>query len=201
MDRAITRGARRPLNERQRRLAAKYLPMAKAVAMPLKVSWLTLWDEFESAACMALVEAAEAFEPSRKVHFWAFARARVLGALRDVKRRHALLGYRCDPENAPNVSGTLTPHREGIHIVPFERPVGHEVEALDEVEWWLRKLPRHHAEACREIYVHDRTQKQAAEALGCSQSRIACMHREAMAMLNGSWKAATPPADAPPSQN
>lgn len=191
MHQAISREPRLPLTEKQRKLAARYLPMAKALAMPLKLSWLAMWDEFESAACMALVEAAEAFDPSRRVKFSTFARYRILGALRDVKRKHVLLGYRCDPENAPNISGfALGQQREGMHVnVPFDPPIGRELESIDEVEHWLRKLPRHHAEACRQIYLHDMNHTEAARALNCSQSRVSSMHREAMAMLNGTWKA------------
>ena len=196
MDRANARGARRPLDERQRRLALQYLPRVKAMAMPLKMAWLSLWDEFESAACMALVEAAGAFDPSRNVKFWTFARYRVRGALRDVGRKHVLLGYRRDAEDAPRLSESEPGDRpDGMHVnVSFDPRIGLEIEAIDEVEHWLRRLPSHHAAACREIYLNDRTQAQAAEVLGCSQSRVAYMHREAMAMLNGSWKAESIPA-------
>ena len=68
-----------------------------------------------------------------------------------------------------------------------EPPVGHRVESIDAVEAQLRKLPKMHAAALRRIYVEDKTQSQVARELGCSQSRLSFLHREAIAMLNGTW--------------
>ena len=43
-------------------------------------------EEFESAAFLALVEAAQSFDSSRNVHFATYARHRIRGALYDVYR-------------------------------------------------------------------------------------------------------------------
>ncbi len=191
MNRALARGQRLPLNEQQRRLAVKYLPMAMAMAMPSKLAWRGLWDEFESAACMALVEAAESFDPRRNVAFPTFARHRILGAMHDVRRERVVLGYRCDPEEAPTISGlALGEEEEGRFITAMpDTPVGQEIEVVEEVERWLRKLPHRNASACRQLYLHDKTFREAAGALGCSQSRVSGLHREAMAMLNSTREA------------
>ncbi len=77
-----------------------------------------------------------------------------------------------------------------VICVAGDPPVGRDLEAIDEVEGWLRKLPPRHAAACREIYLRGKTQHEAARALGLSQSRLSFMHREAMSILNGSWDAA-----------
>ena len=63
MPRTTGREQRSPLSPARQRLAARYLPLARALARPLKQSWPQARDEFESAACLALVEAAEAFDP------------------------------------------------------------------------------------------------------------------------------------------
>src|SRR2546429_415660 len=71
-------GKRRdPLTAQQQSLAEKYLPMAKALAKPLKTSWPLESEEFESAALLALVEAAQSFDPTRNVKFATFARYRI----------------------------------------------------------------------------------------------------------------------------
>ena len=75
-----TRG-RHPMSTEQQRLVIRYLPMARALAKPLKATWPGEGDEFESAACLALVEAAQSFDASRNVKFATFARYRIMGAL------------------------------------------------------------------------------------------------------------------------
>lgn len=181
--------ARRPLTAAQQELAARYVPLARRLVWPLRVAWPASRDEFESAAMMALVEAAEAYDPDRNVRFSTFARMRILGALRDVQRRVAPSGWRSDAAHAPLI-GPLTNESE-LHgrVIGAEPdpPIGSESEAIEEIEAWFRKLPPRHAAACRQIYLHGKTQTDAAAALGCSQSRLCCLHREALTMLNGTW--------------
>ena len=176
---------RLPLTPERQRLATAYLPMAAALSRPFKLAWPKLVDEFDSAAGLALVEAAEAFDPGRGVRFSTFARARIWGALRDAKRRQIPLGYRSEPREAPRVGAMPMRPEEVGRIITAEPdgPVGAELEAAEELEHWLSKLPRRHSLACRQIYLHDMTYYEAARSLGCSQSRIAYMHRQAMAML------------------
>ena len=49
------------------------------LAKPFKRMWAYESDEFESAACMGLVQAAQAFDPSKRVKFSTFAAKRILG--------------------------------------------------------------------------------------------------------------------------
>jgi RNA polymerase sigma factor (sigma-70 family) len=183
------RNQRKPLTTEQQGLAERYLPMARALARPLKRTWPQEWEEFESAAMMALVEAAESFDPGRGVRFSTFARLRVVGALRDVQRRMGSTKWRVDDTHAVHEAADLTslePIGEVLNTTP-DPEVGREVDSLDAVEAWLKKLPPRHAAACRAIYVHGCNQAEAAARLGCSQSRLSYLHREALAMLNGSW--------------
>jgi RNA polymerase sigma factor (sigma-70 family) len=183
-------GKRRdPLTDQQKELAAKYLPMAKALAKPLKASWPLEREEFESAALLALVEAAQSFDPTRNVKFATFARYRIWGALRDVQRGLVTAGWRGDMENAPIVSHlTYGSEEEGLVLGSEpDRPVGETIDAVDFVEYWLRKLPSKHAAACREIYINGCNQGEAAERLGCSKSRLSFLNKEAVEMLNDAW--------------
>jgi RNA polymerase sigma factor (sigma-70 family) len=185
-----TRARRAPLTGDQQGLALRYLPMAKALAKPLKAAWPVERDEFDSAACLALVEAAQSFDSSRNVKFATFARYRIWGALRDVQRSLIAAGWNGDMENAPIMSSLGVGMEEHGLVLGAEpdRPVEETVDAIDAVEYWLRKLPKHHAAACRQIYIHDRNQAAAADAMNCSRSRLSYLHRESLEMLNDSYR-------------
>ena len=181
--------ARTPLTPERQALAARYLGLAMGTARPYMARWPYLADEFESAAQLALVEAAEAFEPGRGVKFPTFARPRLWGAMRDVQRRQVAYGWRGDVAIAPRV-GRLTFDAEArgrVLCCEPDGPVGWAAESIESVERWLRKLPPRHAAALRLIYLRGMTHVEAARAIGCSPSRIAYIHQEAMGMLNGKW--------------
>lgn len=168
--------------------------MARALARPLRQTWPAASDEFESAALFALVEAAGAFRPDRQVRFATYARHRIQGALRDVQRRLVPKGWRSDDghDALPHfVSLHPAAERSGRILAGSQpvAPIGQDLEAADALEPWLRRLPRRHAEVCREIYLHGATQSEAALRLGYSQSRLSCIHQEAIAILNGTWNA------------
>ena len=191
MTETTTREGRKPLTGGQQELAVKYMPLARSLAKPFKLSWPGSRDDFESAACLALVEAAESFDPDRNVKFATFARHRIWGALRDVQRGQVPMGWRCDPGAAPFVGPMpMEAERRGRVLgMEEEEPVGHELESVEAVEVLLRKLPERHAAACRQIYLHGKSQHEAARDLGCSQSRLSFLHREALSILDGSWGA------------
>jgi RNA polymerase sigma factor (sigma-70 family) len=183
------RTPRPPLTAQQQGLALKYVPMAKSLAKPLKVSWPIDGEEFESAALLALVEAAQSFDPSRNVKFATFARYRIWGALRDVQRGLITTGWRSDVENAPTITSLTYDAEEHGRVLncTSDDPVGHEFEAIDYVEGFLRKLPAKHAEACRHIYIDDRTQGEAADLIGCSKSRLSYLHKESLELLKDAF--------------
>ncbi len=186
----MKRGGRSPLTETQQSLAVRYLPLARSLAKPFKMCWPAHRDDFESAACGALVEAAGTFDPERGVLFSTFARHRIWGGLRDVQRSVLALGWRCDPAHAPLIT-PLPKNPEGKGRVlgsDLEPPVGQEIEDIDAVECLLKRLPTRHARACRQVYLHGKTQHEAARVMGCSQARFSFLHREAMSILNGSWE-------------
>jgi hypothetical protein len=94
-------GERAPLTPAQQALARKYIPLARKLARPLAAWWPNDGDEYRSAALLALVEAAQSFDPSRNVKFATFARFRIWGALRDTQRRLIASGFRFHPDLAP----------------------------------------------------------------------------------------------------
>ena len=64
-----------------------------------------------------------------------------------------------------------------------EPPVGTWIESTEAVEFWLRRLPKAHAAACRLIYIHGKSQDEAATEVGCSKSYLSRLHREAINWL------------------
>ena len=179
------RSSRDRLNEAQQELATRFLPLARGLSKPLKILFPHWRDEFESAACLALVEAARSFDPSRKIRFATFARFRIRGALMDVGRSMLLPGWE-DEENPPGLV-TLTPYNEehGKVLVASEPPaVGSDIDDIDAVEHWLRKLPKRHAIVCRMYYMYGKTQSEIAEVIGCSQSEITRLHKKSIDLLS-----------------
>ena len=182
---------RGPLTADQQRLAMRYLPMARALARPLKENWPMERHEFESAACLALVEAAQSYDPERNVKFATFARYRIWGALRDVQRGLVTAGWRNDMENAPgfvSMGINNAEERGSVLLAESDRPIGEDLDLAEQVESWLRKIPPRHAAACRALYLEQKTQGEAAELIGVSKSRVSYLHKEAIEMLNDLWK-------------
>ena len=188
-NRKLTRTRRcdmKPLTEAQRDQAGKFLPLARALARPLKDMFPQWKDEFESAACLALVEAARSFDPGRNIQFATFARFRIRGALVDVGRMMGISGFEHEPDEAPGVV-TLTPYNEehGQVLIANAAPaVGSEMEDIDSVEHMLRKLPKKHATVCRMQYVYGKTQSEIAAILGCSQAEITRLHMKSLEFLS-----------------
>jgi RNA polymerase sigma factor for flagellar operon FliA len=175
-------------------LAQRYIPLARSLARPLRSGWPSHGDDFESAAYMALVEAAESFDPSRNIRFATFARHRIIGALRDAQRELIEQSRRWHggetTADRPRPGASQVDARF-VGIDP-EPPVGEEIEHREAVELWLSRLPQKHAAACRQLYLDGKTQTEAAACLGFSQSRLSSMHREAIQMLQDAWYARHP---------
>jgi RNA polymerase sigma factor (sigma-70 family) len=180
----------KPLNDDQRDKAARFLPLARSLARPLKELFPQWKDEFESAACLALVEAARSFDPSRNIQFATFARFRIRGALVDVGRVMGLAGWE-DDEDSPGTA-TLTPYSEehGNVLIATKPPaVGSEFEDIDAVEHLLKKLPKKHAQVCRMQYLYGKTQSEIAAILGCSQAEVTRLHMKALEFLSEPYDA------------
>ena len=177
--------AKPPLNRGQQDLATQYLSLARSMAKQMKTRFLGATEEFESAAFLALVEAAQSFDSSRNVHFATYARYRIRGALYDVYRE--LIGATSTgPRAQARIESPLCDGWESqgrvIGAEP-DLPVGTDLEILDTIESWIRRLPRMHALAFRHIYIDGKSQNEAAHLVGCSKWKLCRMHSQAITWL------------------
>jgi RNA polymerase sigma factor (sigma-70 family) len=181
------------LTDDQRSLAVRFIPMAQALATRAMRFGSIEDEEVRSAAYMALVEAALTFDPSRKVQFSTYARHRIRGALRDFRRLMRAGGWRGDSAHRPvfeTLQGDVEECRRA-QGTEQDRRVGAEMESTEGVERWLRRLPHVQAAVCRLIYVHGKSQNEAAAILGCSKSYLSRVHRDAISRLIQDYHAAS----------
>ena len=179
---------RLPMTLEQQGLAMLYLPMARRLARPFKDAWAPYQDDFESAACLGLVEAAQSYDASKRVKFSTYAGIRIMGELRDAKRDMQLSGWR-DSEDPPTVRH-LGHEREvaGRVLRRAQKPVEKDLDARDTVENWVSKLPKTHSAACRLIYLEDKNQRESRAVLGRCKTRFQILHKESLALLNESFR-------------
>jgi RNA polymerase sigma factor (sigma-70 family) len=178
---------RPPLSAEQQRLATRYLPLARSLAARLATDASPARDDFEAAACLALVEAAQSFDATRQLDFGVYARPHILGALYDLRRELFMSGCRIKRAGA-RVPGFVRLDRglEDRHRIVDsgpELPFESGVESRDEIEGWVKKLPRRHAEVIRHVYLDGRSLQQTARLFGCSASLMSRLHQEAIGML------------------
>jgi len=191
-ERCNPKGDRSPLTDEQRGLAIRYLPLARALARGYRIGRVDELEELESTAYVALVEAAQSFDPGRNVNFATFARHRIRGALRDYQRLLLSESWRGDPTQRPvfkSLGKNSEQHGWVLGVEP-DRPVGAQIESTEAVEEWLRRLPQAHAVACRHIYIHGKSQDEVAALVGCSKSFLSRLHREAISWLIQDYQAA-----------
>ena len=70
-----------------------------------------------------------------------------------------------------------------------DQPVGARIESIDDIERWLKRLPRTHALACRMIYLSGKSQDEVASLLGFSKSYLSRIHNEALRLLLDDYNA------------
>lgn len=190
---------RPPLNDAQRALALQYLPLARAMAGRVARKWPAGADDFQSAAFLGLVEAAQSFDPNRGVSFATFARRRVLGALIDAQRGLLIQGWRGPSQPRPR----FVPLDDDAELrgrvvgAQDDRPIGSELEVADAVEHCLGKLPARHSTALRLIHLDGMTQAEAAAEVGCSPATISRIHRETVLRFQRPEDQKTPPPTEP----
>ncbi|APW62375.1 sigma-70 family RNA polymerase sigma factor [Paludisphaera borealis] len=187
------RKPRTPLNDDQRGLTVRYLPLAQILARRTARSWPAGSDEFQSAAFLALVEAAQAFDPSRNVDFATYARHRIRGALLDVQRELFARGWRGKADRIPRFQSLRADSETKGRVVGVqaEEPVGTDLEAADAIETWLKKLPARHATAFRHLYLDGKTVEEAAALAGCSKGAMSRLHRETLTWFHQAGRRST----------
>lgn len=184
--RCSPRPPRAPLNDDQRGLTMRYLGMARAMASRFAQSRPLAGDEFESAAHLALVEAAQAYDSSRDVDFATYARHRIRGALMGVQRDLFAEGWRGDVDGLPKFQPFEHDSEEHGRVVGVraDRPVGAALETAETVENWLNKLPGLHSAAFRHIYFEGKSKSEAAALVGCSNASMSRIYHETLAWLH-----------------
>jgi RNA polymerase sigma factor (sigma-70 family) len=185
------RPLRTGLTDEQRGLASRYLPMAESLAKAYRTRQRIEREELRSAAYMALVQAARNFDPARNVNFATFARHRIRGALRDYQRRAMSETWRNETKFRAVVQcfGRESERYGRMHGLSAEKPVGAEIESIEDVESWLARLPKSHALACRLIYLSGKSHDEVAAMLGCSRSSLSRIHQEALTWLINDYHA------------
>lgn len=182
---------RRPLTEEQRKLARRFIPLARKLAFEMKDTRLDL-EELRAEAYAALVDAARAFDPEHGAHFSVYARPRIVGALRDYRRFALHAGQEGQPSELPvferlrmsdDVHGTVIGKRP-------EPPPGQEIEALELVESVFRRLPGPQAVACRSIYLEGKSANETAADLGYSEGYLSRLHGDALTAIRREYRAA-----------
>ncbi|MGP0067150.1 MAG: sigma-70 family RNA polymerase sigma factor [Isosphaeraceae bacterium] len=180
---------RSPLTEDQRNLASKYLPLACAMVRRTRHSAMDR-EEMQSAAYVALVEAARLYDPSKRVGFATFARHRIRGALIDYRRASQGLS-RSRTRIEPPIFRRISAHDEtqcSILAVTTSSPDGYDTEEIEALESYFRRLPKAQASACRLIYLDGKSQEEAAALLGYSKAYLSRLHRDALESLSREYQ-------------
>lgn len=187
-----------PLNAERRELAARYMPLALSTARKFSSGWGWIRDEMESAALVALVDAARTFDPSRNVHFPTFLRKRLFGALLDTRRQMCQSFARFDPidmgddDFAEFVRTKSHSNLSPDEVLDFdERIVGNSedrdeiplCEVHDSLRAEFRTLPQRHREVMDGIYIRHLSFDDLAISLRCSKTRLIAVHRESLDLL------------------
>lgn len=178
---------RPPLDDAGRALAAAYLPLARALARPLKDRWPRDRDEFESAACLALVRAAQAFDPAAGARFVTIAWNQIHWGLADARRKLHPGCRRVGPARAlrlvPLDEARAAPARPAARGSGPGPPAA--CEASEAFEHRLRPLPDRDRVLLRLLYRDGLTEADAARALGRSKTWAHARHAAALARLRG----------------
>ncbi len=179
------RGIQTGLNDDQRGLATRYLPMAESLARAFASRRQFEREELKSTAYMALVEAARTFDPYRKVNFATFARHRIRGALRDYMRFLLSENWRGNKSLRPSFQRLFREAEEHGRVlgINHDKPLGTDFESIEAVERWLHRLPPMHAVVCRLIYLGGKSQEDVSRLLSCSSSHVSRVHTEALSLL------------------
>lgn len=181
-ERSDPRHAHRPLDEGQRELVRRYLPMAQRLARQSGAK-MVAQDELEAEAYAALVEAARSFDAGRGVNFAVYARPRILGAIRDYRRFLFHANWKGEQHASPVFERVQIRDDMAGRVITMMEPDltrGPGFEVAEEAEAIIRRLPQAEAAACRLLYLEGKTCGETAETLGCSKGYVSRLHSEAL---------------------
>ena len=190
-ERCDARRPRQALDDRQRELVTRYMPMAEALARQAQGGAVP-GDELKAEAYAALVEAATAFDPDRGVGFAQYARPWIVGAIRDYRRFLFHANWRGRGEEAPVFERLGAPDEVHGRVLgkEAEEAPGRDTEIAEAVAAAVRRLPRSESAACRLIDLEGRSYGEAAELLGCTKGYLSRLRSEAMDRLRREYREA-----------
>ena len=179
------RGPRASLTAEQQALAAAHVPFARKLSRRRKAWFPSFRDDWDSAALLALVEAAQSYDPNRGVKFATFAAYRISGALANEARRLGLRDPRgADDEPSDRHSPCLDDEQVDGDLTAAQGPTVEEItESDDEVEWWVRRLPPRHASVFRLILDDGMSRRQIARELGMTLSMVSRLYAQGLDLL------------------
>lgn len=182
------------LNETQRDLAAKYMPLALTLAKDFSRGWNWLTEEMESAALMALVEAASTFRKEFNVKFPTFAKTRINGALITARNKYMQLYQKrtkAEQEKDLWLRIRAASNLDDDEMQQFEQHFGASFhldpteifEIREDLDSFFKRLPAKHRNLMRAIYFEYSPIEKLQEDFQCGRERILAMHRESINML------------------
>ena len=165
-----------PLTDAQRDLAASYYRMACGHAGRFAKRYPWLHEELLAAATLAVLRAAQSYEArnSSNASFGTFTWPRV---------RHRCLDviWQAKKRRRPHTFTIL----EGDPGQSVEDRGFNAIDAIDSVHAMIRGLPPLHCAVMESIYCRDRSQRETAREMKCSQGLVSKLHTQSLAILRG----------------
>lgn len=176
----VPSSCRRPLNADQQALVSGHLNLAQMMARMMTRHYPRWRDDWESAAYLGLIQAAQMFDQMAGARFDTFARFRIRGAMLDAKRGLGPVGWKRIRLQGP------TPRTEPLDCDVMDRDVrsvGFGLEELDDLDDLIRYLHPRERVVMRLLYGEGLTQGAVGRRLGCASSLVSRRHADALATL------------------
>ena len=184
-----------PLNEAQRVLATKYMPMANTMALAFSRHCKWMADELESVALLALVEAARFYDDSYNVKFSTYAKNGIIGALTNARNKYIQL-HRTNTADVDgqdryatvNNSSNLTQEEYDTYLQTIDESrdffsTDRPFEYREELEHLFKRLPHRHRSLMQALYFEQKSIDELRKRFRCQSRRLEVMHRESINML------------------
>jgi RNA polymerase sigma factor (sigma-70 family) len=157
---------------------AGHVGAAWRIAVQYSVAYHSPLDELVSAAYEGLVRAARAFDPARDRKFWGYAKHRVRGIVMDTIEART---RRCLP--LVSFESVRLQSEMSIPDPLLWRAIWRTLDRMDGARRVLtRRSPSRHA-VIKLYYFEGLSMEEIGERLGCEKSRVAQIHKEAIAGL------------------
>lgn len=161
------RPPRPPLDAEGRELVNRHLPLAYKIVAPFRQVIPGLADDLESAAFLGLCEAAQTWDPDKRVTFGAYAPPRIAGAIKDLIEEEIRRGMIECPD-VPDVRRLM----EDLPSEPAGDEGGEPGEPPASFEAMILPLSEPQRAICRAVYVDGLSLRAASRALGIPKTSL-----------------------------